>query len=151
MMHITVKTLSGEVCPFEVDGTCTVQQLKATVTESTSMSTDLKPFLEQTIVEVMTGKISSSALDGCTDIQKRNFFLEAAFPRLIVLHEKLEAAARPEVLGRYTKREAEVAEAETENAAVKVAKGNVQKRREKLLANIARDTKAWALALCAGD
>ena len=60
---------------------------------------------------------------------------------LTILREKLVAAAKPEVLGRYSRREAEVAESRAESAVVQDAKANVHTRREKLLANIARDTK----------
>ena len=58
---------------------------------------------------------------------------------LAALREKLEAASQPGVLGRYSKREAEVAEARVENAVVQIANENVQNRQEKLMANITRD------------
>ena len=57
-----------------------------------------------------------------------------------VLRGKLDAAAAPEVLGRCTKRQALVAEAEAEMAAVETAQQERHKKQEKLLSNIARDT-----------
>ena len=53
--------------------------------------------------------------------------------------KKLKAASQPGALGRYSKREAEVAVARAENVAVQFANDNVQNRQDKLLANITRD------------
>ena len=59
---------------------------------------------------------------------------------LTMLREKLAAAAKPDALGRYTKREAQVVEAKAEMAAVETAQQEMHKQQEKLLSNIARDT-----------
>ena len=60
---------------------------------------------------------------------------------LTILREKLVAAAKPEVLGRYSRREAEVAKSRAESAVVQDAKADVKKRQEQLLANIAQNTE----------
>ena len=60
---------------------------------------------------------------------------------LTILREKLVAAAKPEVLGRYSRREAEVAESRAESAVVRGARRDVNARQEKLLDTIARDTQ----------
>ena len=60
---------------------------------------------------------------------------------LTTLREKLVAAAKPEVFGRYSRRESEVAESRAESAVVQEAQANVIEQQEKLLANISRGTQ----------
>ena len=66
MMHITVKkTPSGEVHPFEVDGTRTVQQLKDLyATVDTSMSKNFSLYLDSKYLPVVKTLVDAGITDG---------------------------------------------------------------------------------------
>ena len=82
------------------------------------------------------------ALRDLQNAKKRDAAKVAEAQRILAIsREKLVAAAKPEVLGRYSRRESEVAESRAESSVVKDAKADVNARQETLLGNIARDTQ----------